>query len=197
MLLVERHEIKATPQIVELCRTSKELYNKCNYYMRRQWYHNLKTENWETPLPDINALIRLVQSETSFKNLHNTKTAKQTVRKCLSDWSNFRKALAAFRKDPSKFAKKPRPPYYKEEVAQVIFYNETIKKKPLKQGIITPTNGCFEIKSDRKFKQVVITPKRFGFVVDVQYEKDVPHKVKGTGVCPTCGAILIPAKENS
>ena len=183
MLLVERHEIKATPQIVELCRTSKELYNKCNYYMRKQWYHNLKNENWDTPLPDINALIRLVQSETSFKNLHNTKTAKQTVRKCLSDWSNFRKALAAFRKDPSKFAKKPRPPYYKEELAQVIFYNETIKKKPLKQGIITPTNGCFAIKSDRKFKQVVITPKRFGFVVGVQYEVESPHKVKGLGVC--------------
>ena len=34
-----------------------------------------------------------------------------------------------------------------------------------------------------KFKQVVITPKRFGFVVDVQYEKELPHKVKGKGVC--------------
>ena len=150
--------------------------------MRHQWFKNLKEDNWETPLPDINALIHFVQQEQSFKNLHNTKTAKQTVRKVLSDWSNFRKALAAYKKDPSKFVKKPRPPHYKEALAQVIFYNETIKKKPLKQGIITPTNGCFEIKSSRKFKQVVITPKRFGFVVDVQYEQESPHKVKGKGV---------------
>jgi putative transposase len=183
MLLVERHQIQGTPEIVELCRQSKELYNKCNYYMRKQWFSNLQNDDWTIPLPDINLLAQLVHDESSFKKLHNTKTAKQTVRKVLSDWSNFRKALAAYKKDPSKFAKKPRPPHYKERLAQVIFYNETIKKKPLKQGIITPTNGCFSIKSNRQFKQVVITPKRFGFVVDVQYEKELPHKVKGKGVC--------------
>ena len=182
MLLVERHQIQGTPEIVELCKTSKELYNKCNYYMRKQWFSNLQNDDWTIPLPDINTLAQLVHDEPSFKNLHNTKTAKQTVRKVLSDWSNFRKALAAFRKDPSKFVNKPRPPHYKERLAQVIFYNETIKKKPLKQGMITPTNQCFSIKSSRKFKQVVITPKRFGFVVDVQYEKELPHKVKGKGV---------------
>jgi len=183
MLLVERHQIQSTPQIIELCQTSKELYNKCNYHMRKQWFHNLQTEDWSVPLPDINVLTKLVGNEPSFKNLHNTKTAKQTVRKCLSDWSNFRKALTAFNKNPTGFVKKPRPPHYKERLAQVIFYNETIKKKPLKQGIITPTNHCFSIKSNRQFKQVVITPKRFGFVVDVQYEQESPHKVKGKGVC--------------
>ena len=183
MLLVERHQIQGTPEIVELCKTSKELYNKCNYYMRKQWFSNLQNDDWTIPLPDINALAQLVHDEPSFKNLHNTKTAKQTVRKVLSDWSNFRKALAAYKKDPSKFVRKPRPPHYKERLAQVIFYNETIKKKPLKQGIITPTNGCFSIKSSKQFKQVIITPKRFGFVVDVQYEKELPHKVKGKGVC--------------
>lgn len=183
MLLVERHQIQGTPEIVELCKTSKELYNRCNYYMRKQWFSNLQNNDWTIPLPDINTLSQLVHDEPSFKNLHNTKTAKQTVRKVLSDWSNFRKALAAYKKDPSKFVNKPRPPHYKERLAQVIFYNETIKKKPLKQGIITPTNGCFSIKSSRQFKQVVITPKRFGFVVDVQYEKELPHKVKGKGVC--------------
>lgn len=182
MLLVERHQIKATPQVVELCKISKELYNKCNYHMRHRWFSNLKSNDWSIPLPDINVLIGLVQNEPSFKSLHNTKTAKQTVRKVLSDWSNFKKAIAAFNKDASKFAKKPKPPYYKKDLAQVIFYDETIKKKPLKQGIITPTNSCFSIKSNRKFKQVVITPKRFGFVVDVQYEQEVPHKNKEKGV---------------
>lgn len=183
MLLVERHQIQGTPEIVELCRQSKELYNKCNYYMRKQWFSNLQNDDWTIPLPDINALAQLVHNEPSFKNLHNTKTAKQTVRKVLSDWSNFRKALAAYKKDPSKFAKKPRPPHYKERLAQVIFYNETIKKKPLKQGIITPTNGCFEIKSNRKFKQVVITPKTSGFVIEVQYEELLKKgRSKGKGV---------------
>lgn len=171
MLLVERHYTKGNQQIVELCRISKELYNKCNYYMRHRWFKNLQENNWDVPLPDLNQLVQLVHGEESFKNLHNTKTAKQTIRKVINDWWNFKKALKAYKQNPSVFEKKPRPPHYKEKLAQVIFYNETIKKKPLKQGVITPTNGCFEIKSDRKFKQVVITPKTSGFVIEVQYEE--------------------------
>lgn len=73
MLLVERHEIKATPQIVELCKISKELYNKCNYHMRHRWFSNLKSNDWSIPLPDINVLIGLVQKESSFKSLHFAK----------------------------------------------------------------------------------------------------------------------------
>ena len=169
MILVERHQIKSTPQIIELCKQSKELYNKCNYHMRKQWFSNLKNDDWTIALPDISLLSKLVKNEPSFKNLHNTKTAKQTIRKCLSDWSNFRKALTAYNKNSTGFLSKPKPPYYKKKLAQVIFFNETIKKKPLKQGIITPTNQCFSIKSNKQFKQVVITPKKFGFVVDVQY----------------------------
>jgi putative transposase len=187
MLLVERHQIKGTPEIVRLCQTSKELYNKCNYYMRQRWFGNLKNDNWVVPLPDLMTLTALVHEEESFKNLHNTKTAKQTIRKCLSDWSNFRKALNAWKKDPSKFERRPEPPYYKNKMAQVIFYNETIKGgqsgKPL--DIITPTNCCFSIKSSRKFRQVIITPKRFGFVIDVQYEHQLPNKSKAKGTCCT------------
>jgi len=33
-----------------------------------------------------------------------------------------------------------------------------------------PTNDCFKVKSIRKFKQVVVTPKRFGFVIEVRYQ---------------------------
>ena len=175
MLLVERHEIKGTSEIISLCQTSKELYNKCNYYMRQAWFGgNL--------MPNIQTLVQLVQAEECFKNLHNTKTAKQTVRKVLTDWSNFKKALNAWKKDKSKFTRMPKPPHYKDKLAQVIFYAETVKKKMLKRGIITPTNECFGIKSSRKFKQVVITPKTFGFVVDVQYEQNVPNKVKTQGI---------------
>ena len=150
--------------------------------MRHWWFKSLQTSDWTTPMPDLNMLVQLVHEIESFKNLHNTKTAKQTIRKVINDWWNFKKALKAFNRDPSGFEKKPRPPNYKERLAQVIFYNETIKKKPLKQGVITPTNGCFEIKSVRKFKQVVITPKTSGFVIEVQYEellKKGKSKAKG------------------
>jgi putative transposase len=177
MLLVERHHHTGNPEILRLCQLSKELYNKCNFLMRQAWFGG-------RPLPDINVLVVETQPLDCFQNLHNTKTAKQTIRKALNDWSNFRKALTAYNKDSGKFLRKPKPPYYKDKLAQVVFYNETIKKKPLKQGIITPTNECFSIKSNREFRQVVITPKTYGFVIEVQYEaKQEKAKVNKDKVC--------------
>ena len=178
MVLVERHFNSGTPEIIELCTHSKELYNKCNFYMREAWS---KKER----LPDIGILVNLVQTEESFKKLHNTKTAKQTIRKNLSDWSNFKKSLIAYRKKPKDFKCEPKPPKYKEKLAQVIFYSETIKRKPLKSGKIIPTNECFSIKSNRKFQQVVITPQTFGFVIEVQYESEQPkgEKLNKKKVC--------------
>ena len=125
MLLVERHHHEGNQEIFRLCQLSKELYNKCNFLMRQAWFSG-------QPLPDINVLVDDTQDLNCFQNLHNTKTSKQTVRKVLTDWSNFHKSLNAYNKDNSKFIRKPKPPYYKDKLAQVVFYNETIKKKPLK-----------------------------------------------------------------
>jgi IS605 OrfB family transposase len=174
MIQVERHFHTGNPEIVRLCQTAKVLYNRCNYHIRKAYAANQNLAV-RPALPDISALIRLVENEDCFKNLHNTKTAKQTIRRCLTDWSNYFKALKAYKKCPDGFLSKPKIPYYKNKMAQVIFYNETIKKKPLKQGIISPTNDCFSIVSRQAgrpstFKQVVITPKTFGFVIEVSYE---------------------------
>jgi len=177
VLQVERHHHKGNEQIVALCKTSKELYNKCNFLMRQAWFGGMA-------LPNINDLVTAMHNEECFKSLHNTKTAKQTIRKVLTDWSNFKAALRAWKVDPSAF-RKPKPPYYKKELAQVIFYNETIlggqSGKDLTE--IVPTNKCFAVPSTRKFKQVVITPKTFGFMIDVQYEVPTPQKGNAEGVC--------------
>ena len=163
MEYVERHFNQGTPEIVRLCQTSKDLYNKCNWHLRQAW-------TAATPLPSMSELVHLVQDENSYKTLHNTKTAKQTIRQCLTDWSNFFKALRAYKANPKSFKKEPKPPNAKEEMAQVVFYDETIKRKPVRQGWLVPTNDCFKIRSDRKFNQVVICPKRFGFVIEVRYQ---------------------------
>lgn len=142
--------------------------------MRQAWFSH------KFPLPDINILIQETKDLECFKQLHNTKTAKQTVRKCLTDWSNFRKALTAYKKDPSRFVRKPKAPNYKEQMAQVIFYNETIKGgqhgRPLEK--LTATNNCFSIPFRAGYKQVVITPKAFGFMIEVQYEAEKKEKTK-------------------
>lgn len=176
MLQVERHHHKGNDTIVALCKTSKELYNKCNFLMRQAWFGDAR-------LPNINDLVSAVKDEDCFKHLHNTKTAKQTIRKVLTAWSNFKAAMRAWKADPT--FRKPKPPYYKKAMAQVIFYKETILggQSGCDLTEIMPTNKCFKINSTRKFKQVVITPKTFGFVIDVQYEVPDQPKTDKTGVC--------------
>lgn len=178
MIMVERHNINGTPEIIRLCSLSRDLYNECNYLMRRAWFGRAR-------LPDISSLVNATRELECFKQLHNTKTAKQTIRKVLTDWSNFRKARNAYNRDPSKFLRSPKPPYYKDKMAQVIFFSETIAKKPLKSGILTPTNNCFSVKSDKPFKQAVITPTTFGFIVEISYvaEAKPKAKVKRQHVC--------------
>jgi IS605 OrfB family transposase len=172
MLMVERHYTKGTPEIVRLCRLSKELHNRTNFLMRQAWFsqQHLKYKT----LPDINVLIRETKNLDCFKQLHNTKTAKQTIRKVLTDWSNFKKALTAYGKDRSKFLRYPMPPKYKNKMAQVIFYNETIKgrQKGIPLEKLTATNNCFSVPYREGYKQVVVTPKAFGFVIEVQYENN-------------------------
>jgi len=173
MIMVERHNIKGNQEIIRLCSLSKELYNKCNYLMRRAWFGR-------QALPDINRLVAETKDLDCYKQFNNTKTAKQTLRRVLTDWTNFKKAWNAYKKSPSKFIRKPRPPYYKEKLAQVVFYNETIKGgqsgKPLDS--LTATNGCFSIPFKEGYKQVVITPKTFGFVIEVQYDAPDQPKAK-------------------
>lgn len=166
MILVERHYTKVNSEITRFCSLSKDLYNRTNYLLRKAFFT-------KTKIPNISILVKETKNLDCFKQLHNTKTATQTIRKCLSDWSIYFKTLKAYKKDKSKFERCPKPPNYKQKLAQVIFFNETIKggrsNKPLKT--ITTTNDLFSIKSNKKCKQVVITPKTFGFIIDIQYEK--------------------------
>jgi IS605 OrfB family transposase len=167
MLLVERHYDKGTKELVRLCTKSKELYNRCTFLMRKAWFTKQR-------LPDITILVNETKDLDCFKQLHNTKTAKQTIRKVLNDWSNYRKALTSYSKDRSKFISYPKPPNYKNKLAQVIFYNETIKGgqsgKILKT--LTANNNCFSVRFKENYKQIVITPKTFGFMIEVQYENN-------------------------
>ena len=63
-------------------------------------------------------------------------------------------------------------------MAQVIFYNETIKggQKHVPLERLTATNNCFSVPYREGYKQVVITPKAFGFVIEVQYENNEKEK---------------------
>lgn len=148
--------------------------------MRKAWFTRQR-------LPDINILVKEAKALECFQQFGNTKTATQTIRKCLTDWSNYRKALKSYKKDKSKFISYPKPPNYKEKLAQIIFYNETIKGgksiKPLEK--LTANNGCFSVPFKQNYKQIIITPKTFGFMIEVQYKTEelTKPKLDKTKIC--------------
>jgi putative transposase len=184
-ILTERHFLpKPSTEMLNLCKLSATLYNKCNYIIRQTWFSNQNLKGKQF-LPDVTTLTNLTRPLNCFQGFNNSKTAKQTIRKCLIDWSNFKKARNAFFKDPSKFKAIPEPPGYKKKLAQVIFYNETIKggqsKKDTKLEFIEPNNSLFKIKSNKKYKQVVITPKHFGVVIEITYEHKPALVIKQKG----------------
>ena len=69
MILVERHYIRATNEIIRLCSLSKELYNRCNYLMRQAWFNQQHLKHRR--LPDINFLRNETKDLDCFKELHN------------------------------------------------------------------------------------------------------------------------------
>jgi len=115
------------------------------------------------------------------------KTAQANSQEMLDRLTNFKKALNAYKKDPSKFIKRPKPPYYKDKLAQSFSTTETIKEDrtrrrrsptPLRRPMTASASTAPE-----DYKQVILTPKRFGFVVDVQYEQPAEPKSKAKGNC--------------
>ena len=69
MLMVERHFNKGNPEIIRLCKLSKELYNRCNYLMRKAWFsqQHLKFRQ----LPDISVLTVEAKDLDCFKHRYD------------------------------------------------------------------------------------------------------------------------------
>ena len=180
MILTERHNITGSPEIIRLCRVSKELYNQCNFLMRKTFFLGQRT-------PSFGELHRAVRHLDCFEQLHNTKTATQTVRQAIIDWTNFFKSLIAYGKNKKLYLKCPKPPNYKKKLAKVIYFNDTIRKGPLKINKLVPTNDIFQINSKHchDFRQVIITPKSFGFIIEVTYKLEEKEKAEKPrkGIC--------------
>ena len=150
---------------------AKDLYNRCNYILRQCFFSNER-------LPNISMLIDELRILDCFHDVGNTKISKHIIRKCLIDWTNYFKGLREYKRSPSKFSGKPKPPKYKKKYGQLIFDKESIKlgrsKKDKTLEYIEASNECFKVKSNRKYKQIIITPKNFGFMIDIFYESEEP-----------------------
>ena len=165
MKLSERHFISINHQnyteIDDLSFKSKNLYNKANYIIRQEFTKNNKYINYVK-------LDKLMQKEPEYKLLP-AKVSQGTLKLLDRNWSSFFAANKEFRKNPSKFKCSPKIPKYLDKANgrfALIYSIQAIKKDNKLSGT------KIQVNTKRKTKEIRIVHKKFGYIIEVVYEKE-------------------------
>ena len=168
MYLVERHIIKNSKELDELCFNSKNLYNKALYLVRQHYFETKGYLNYY----DVNKL--LISSKDVDYYALSTRVSNETLR--LLD-RNFKAFFALLKKKQSgDYDKLIRIPRYldKEGRYTATFNKEAISKKYLKKGIIKLSRLSIEIPTKKanesNLVEVRVLPRNNHHVIEVVYK---------------------------
>ncbi len=173
MKLVEQHVInKDDPRyavIDEAAFKSKNLYNAALYEIRQAFIHEGKYLN-------CNEMQRRMKQHEAYKALPR-KVSQQVLILLDKNWrKGFFEALKAYEENPSKFTGRPRLPKYKHKTEGrniLVYTNQAVSKKGLKNGLIQPSQLPISIKTKQAcINQVRIVPRNGFYVVEVVYERE-------------------------
>ena len=183
---------------IEECKHHARLYNRANYYKRQAFTGHLEN------LPDEylklvregkfltqNDIIRVMTKSKDDLYYGATKrnSAQQTIIRLEQDWRSWFRALAEYKKTPSKFRGRPRIPGYYEDGELAPVYFSTADAKLQKDGTINlrqKRKNQTEIKLPfhtnlTNFQQVHLIPKQGRIDVEIIYNIDIqPHKLDKT-----------------
>ena len=165
MILSERHIIKKSnslySELDNLCFLSKNLYNSALYAIRQYYFESKKYLSW------ISVNHNFVKDKQVDYYALPCKVAQQTLKMADNNMKSFFKALKAKNS-------KPKLPKYLEKASGryvVIYTNQAISKKELKNGFISLSKSNVRIKTKVKdVKQVRVVPHNNYIVVEVLYE---------------------------
>lgn len=169
MQLVERHIVKNSKAMEDLCFNAARLYNFVNYHKRQAFFG--KQENFgEYEMDKLCAEF----NQEDFRRLP-AQTSQQVVGQVFDAWKSFWASLKEWKKNPSKFMGKPKAPKYKDKdgCGVASFTNQQCK---LKDGHIgfPKSVGISPIKTNvDNVCQVRIVPQATCFVVEIIYEKQI------------------------
>lgn len=172
MQLVERHIRINDKEVEDVCFKSARLYNFCNYYMRQSHFgHVQKFKEYE-----LSKLLAEYNQE-DYRNLPS-QTSQQIIKLLFKNWKSFYKSIKDFKKNPSKYTGRPKPPKYRDKkgYSVAIFTSQQVKIKDghiyfPKQTNIQPLKTKVE-----KLQQVRVTPKATCFVIEVVYESKIKNE---------------------
>jgi putative transposase len=172
MQLVERHVITKThsfwAELDQICKASKNLYNKANYNIRQGFIFCGKYSNY-------NLLDKVLKSTREYRAMP-AKVSQQTLRNLDQNWRSFFAAIEEYKLEPEKFLGRPKLPKYKDKEGRhlVIYTKQAVSKTSLKIGRIklSGLNFSFPTKvKPEKLNQVRIVPQSDCYVIEVIYEE--------------------------
>ena len=155
-----------------LCFKSKNLYNAANYTIRQYYLLNNKFINYHQ-------LDKLMQKHEAYKALP-AKVSQQTLMILDKNWKSFFNAQKSFKENPQLFNKAPKPPQYldKQKGRFLTIYSTQATKK---NNILSKTN--IQIKTDKKYTEIRIVPKQFGYIIEIVYEQECKDKKENGNYC--------------
>ena len=172
---VERHQLKFSKELDELCFKSKNLYNYLNYIVRQAFINDGELLN------EYKLSHQLVIEKQKDWDLMKANTNQQVLKQVFKDWKSFFKANQEFKKNPNKFKGRPKLPKYKHKSKgrNIIIFpcnNKTnikngyfhfpkfIELAPIKTKITNSNLCCARI-----------IPKNNYFIFEIIYKINIPE----------------------
>jgi len=132
MQLVERIQLKYSEKLQELCRLSQELYNKANKIIHQGFHMFVLHKSGATQKAGkwirYETLYHEMKDDPAYRALPS-QTAQQTLKLLEENWTSFFEAIKAWKKVPSKFEARPKPPGVKAGERVVVFTNQQARIK--------------------------------------------------------------------
>ena len=107
---VERHILKNSQEIDNLCCLSKNLYNYATYCMRQYFIH---TGNM---LSEYELTGKLAKRDQVDYRALPAQTSQQIIKLLFKNWKSFFKANKDYKRNPKKYKGRPKLPKYKDKV---------------------------------------------------------------------------------
>lgn len=175
MRLTERHTIRKGHKYYDILDRetykSKNLYNATLYAVRQHFFEHKSYLSYYS-------LQHVFQTERQQDYYAlPAKVAQQTMKKVDSNFKSFFKALASYKKDPSKFEERPKIPKYLDKTEgrfMLVYTVQAISKKQFDEANVIKLSGIdVEIPTAVTYDslcEVRVVKKSNAYVVEVVYD---------------------------
>ena len=166
---VERHIVKNSQEIDNLCCLSKNLYNYATYCMRQYFIH---TGNM---LSEYELTGKLAKRDQVDYRALPAQTSQQIIKLLFKNWKSFFKANKDYKRNPKKYKGRPKLPKYKDKVKGrnvVLFTGQQCRLKGgfvhFPKGILKPLRTNVD-----NVIQVRLVPQATCYIIEVVYKKEI------------------------